>query len=578
MSLIQVQGQGGHGVDSLRQTSPGLTANLPSNNPFRNRAASPAPSPVTTTFNIPSTAPERPISRNPFFDQSDKKDATMVQVTQTSPERGPPAMTGRSSPRKPPLAGHAVELFDNLTLNDGPSSIGAPPKGMPPPYTDRPPRSENHPPKPTNGLSGHRPSRSQEDEKHRPHTGRRPQAPEQDIFADPPDARRPHRRPTRRNSDSSIASKQLSPEEEARRRHRKAREARHRERDNKGKPPTSRSGKPNRRIDVIDSLDVTSIHGIGMFHHDGPFDACNPHRNRKGSERAPMQAFAKDSANNTIGGSGPVHKEINFAQFHGRGDEGFTDFATSGAVKPPAESGIEFESYAGSSAPLRRGPGVRPGVDRTSSFNPTARFDPVHGEESLGLGTSTFLEGAPAARTAIQRRDSENDQIPGMGNGGGLGRKRSLAQKIRGISNSNRGGAFAGPAKVTSPNGFYERTTSPTGAGEVQSAGGMPKIKQTKNPFFNDYDDAYEKKGQKIQIAEQRRRNGSIGGGEEQINARARAMSSPKRAPTGGMLERRITNDGAFGNPAEPSGGGGFLSRVKSLKGGKRVRPERREY
>lgn len=292
-----------------------------------------------------------------------------------------------------------------------------------------------------------------------------------------------------------------------------------------------------------------------------------------------MQAFAKDSANNTIGGSGPVHKEINFAQFHGRGDEGFTDFATSGAAKPQAESGIEFESYAGSSAPLRRGPGVRPGIDRTSSFNPTALVDPVHGEESLGLGTSTFLEGAPAARTAIQRRESENEPIPGMGNGGGLGRKRSLAQKIRGISNSNRGGAFAGHAgKVTSPNGFYERTTSPTGAGEVQSAGGMPKIKETKNPFFNDYDDAYERKGQKIQIAEQRRRNGSIGGGEDQINVRARAMSSPKRVPTGGMLERRVTNDGAIGNNAEPSSGGGFLSRVKSLKGGKRAKPDRREY
>lgn len=291
-----------------------------------------------------------------------------------------------------------------------------------------------------------------------------------------------------------------------------------------------------------------------------------------------MQAFAKDSANNTIGGSGPVHKEINFAQFHGRGDEGFTDFATSGAVKPQAEPGIEFESYAGSSAPLRRGPGVRPGIDRTSSFNPTSRVDPVHGEESLGLGTSTFLEGAPAARTAIQRRESENEQIPGMGNAGGLGRKRSLAQKIRGISNSNRGGAFAGPpAKVTTPNGFYERTTSPTGPEEVQSAGGMPKIKETGNPFFNDYDDAYERKGQKIQIAEQQRRNGSIGGGEDQINARARAMSSPKRVPAG-MLERRVTNDGAVGGAAEPNGGGGgFLSRVKSLKGGKRTRPERRE-
>ena len=292
-----------------------------------------------------------------------------------------------------------------------------------------------------------------------------------------------------------------------------------------------------------------------------------------------MQAFAKDSANNTIGGSGPVHKDINFAQFHGRGEEGFTDYATSGAVhKPQALSGNDFESYAGSSAPVRRGPGVRPGVDRTSSFNPTSRVDPVHGEESLGLGTSTFLEGAPAARTAIQRRESENEQLPVFGNGAGLGRKRSLAQKIRGISNSNRGGASAGSGKNTSPNGFYERNTSPTGPGEVQSAGGVPKLKESSNPFFRDYDDAYEKKGQKIQIAEQQRANGGIGGDEYQINARARATSSPKRVPTGGMLERRMTNDGAMGGPAEPSSGGGFLSRVKSLKGGRRARPERREY
>lgn len=135
---------------------------------------------------------------------------------------------------------------------------------MPPPYTDRPPRSENYPPNPTNGLSGHHSTRSQEDGKYRPHMGgRKPQGSQQDIFADPPDAGRSYRRPTRRNSDSSIASKQLSPEEEARRRHRKAREARHRDRENKGKPPSSRSGKPNRRIDIIDSLDVTSIHGIG---------------------------------------------------------------------------------------------------------------------------------------------------------------------------------------------------------------------------------------------------------------------------------------------------------------------------
>lgn len=298
-----------------------------------------------------------------------------------------------------------------------------------------------------------------------------------------------------------------------------------------------------------------------------------------------MQAFAKDSANNTMGGSGPVNKELNFAQFHGRGEEGFTDYAKSGAPKPLEEpfqytqnQRINFEAYAGSSAPTRAGLGVRAGVDRTSTFNPTGRVDKIHGEESMGLGTTTHLEGAPAARAAIQRRESETDAVPGMGNAGGLGRKRSLAQKIRGISNTNRG-AFIPSGRVTSPDGVYdERVATPTSPGDVQNAGGMPKIKES-NPFFNDYDDAYERKGQQIQLAEQRNRMGSVGAGEDQVNSRTRAMSSPKRAATAGMLERRVTNDGTGnGNgQTESSGGGGFLNRVKSLKGGKRARPDRRE-
>ena len=312
-----------------------------------------------------------------------------------------------------------------------------------------------------------------------------------------------------------------------------------------------------------------------VFHHDGPFDACNPHRNRKGSQRAPMQAFAKDSLNNTLGGSGPINKELNFAQFHGRGAEGFTDYSTSGA-KPLSEP-FTYEPYAGSSAPTRKYNGLNSTVDRTSSFNPTNRVDKIHGEESMGLGTTTHLEGAPAARTVIQRRESENDQIPGMGNGGGLGRKRSLAQKIRGISNANRGAPFAPSGRVTSPEGINNKPSTPTSPGAVQSAGGMPNIEEKEiNPFFNDYGDEYEKKGQKIQNAERRNQNGSIGGGEDQLTARARALSSPKRAATSGTLERRITNDGTMNGQSESGGGGGFLSRVKSLKGGKRSRPERK--
>lgn len=101
--------------DSGRHISPGLTTNLPSNNPFRNRAVSPAnslPSPVTATFgNVPNTASERPTSRNPFLDQSEKKYSTTAQVRSTSPEQGASGMAGRMSPSKPALTGHAVELF-----------------------------------------------------------------------------------------------------------------------------------------------------------------------------------------------------------------------------------------------------------------------------------------------------------------------------------------------------------------------------------------------------------------------------------------------------------------------------------
>ena len=443
--------------------------------------------------------------------------------------------------------------------------------------TNRPARAENMPP-----PMKHRPSRSHEEE-HRLRSGGKPRGSDQilDIFADPPQEGKRDARP-RRNSDSSLADhngKPLDPEEERRRRERRLRETRHR--DSKGRPipsPSARGQKPTRRLDVIDKLDVTSIYGTGcellrwlhcgkfsdktptpVFHHDGPFDACNPHRNRKGSQRAPMQAFPKDSANNIIGGSGPVNKNINLAQFHGHGEDAFSEFST-------ASTGA-FEPYAGASAPIRGD--ARPGVDRTSSFNPTAGAQVIHSDVSLGLGTSTFLEGAPAPRKAIERRESDGEYA-----GAGLSRKKSIAQKIRGISNGRRDGF---PRTFASPEPRYERTTSPI---EAQSAGGAARLRNVResNPFFNDYDAAYEKKGASIKIAEEQ-----VMDGDETIG-RARAPSSPVRGgPSGYPLEKKITNDTPNGMTLQPEGesktGGGFLSRVKSLRTGGRgkPRPERRE-
>ena len=138
-------------------------------------------------------------------------------------------------------------------------------------------------------------------------------------------------------------------------------------------------------------LKVVDLLKILVFHHDGPFDACNPARNRKGARAAPMQAFPKDSRNMSLGGSGPNNSKLNLDQIHGTGHEAHIDYN-----KSRLGDGFGYDQR-------------RPNPERSAGFNPLDRVEPVHGEESVGLGTSTFLEGAPASRAAIQRRATEDE-------------------------------------------------------------------------------------------------------------------------------------------------------------------------
>jgi hypothetical protein len=129
-----------------------------------------------------------------------------------------------------------------------------------------------------------------------------------------------------------------------------------------------------------------------------------------------------------------------------------------------------------------------------------------------------------------------------------LGRKKSLAQKIRGINNSRRD--YGPSGRITSPEGVY----SP----DARTPGGT-RVAET-NPFFNEYRKGDDAKKEGITIV------------EPEKPGRAGAPSSPPR-PFGGLLERRMTSDGSENMPpstAPKIGGGGFLSRVKSLKGGPR--------
>ncbi|KAF1829015.1 Pal1-domain-containing protein [Decorospora gaudefroyi] len=524
-----------------RRPSPGLQLNLSSNNPFR-RAASPAASPG---FPSPasvhrSSSGSRPMSRNPFlttFEAEFNKEASRDLVDMSA--------TMRDSPKKASFGTAAEELFvrslpllahwrmerfthfvtqfadypvlpqNNLTIEDGDKRRA--------PSRPAPARSGTDP------RGGHRPSRSDEERRMR-EASRGPPRPRP---RGPPDTSRPpphltspdgreNRRP-RRNSESSVIDRSSLDLHEERRRRERRRERDERAKDGKDGKDSKSGGKRVRRpqgLDLIDKLDVTGIYGPSMIHHDGPYDAVQPHRNRKKDQRAPMHAFPVGSANNSLGGSGPLNSKIDLDRIHGRGAEGFTDFG-----------GTETE--------------WKKPVTQTAEFSAKGREDIVHGEQSHGLGTSTFLEGAPASRRAIAEETEAQRQKQVAE--GGLGRKKSIAQRFRGISQPRRYGD--GP-RITSPDARYGPPISPSGP---YSAGAISQSKASEpNPFFNDdYDKAYDAKGANIKTTE----------------TDGKTRLSP---PRGAALQRSITTDSIGSPTADGKPGGGFLNRVKSLKGGRR--------
>ncbi|KAI7106406.1 hypothetical protein KC339_g3100 [Hortaea werneckii] len=517
-----------------------------------------------------------------------------------------------SSPRKgsaPPTAGVTEDIFSSsgggggggggggeidkdLSLLDTPSvSAQPPPRAAPqvrsgtlPPPIHRPSASGERrpaPPRPSRGVD------SPPKREHRP----RPRGMSESSVMD--EKERLHRR----DRERSERPPRTESEERRRRERRREREDRHRREAEKTRKVRKAQG-----LDIIDKLDVTGIYGPGLIHHDGPFDACNPHRNKtsgKSRRPAPMQAFGADSMNMVLGGSGPLRSKLDLDKIHGTGVEGFTDYASTRKQD-------------------------------TNIVNPYERFEQVHGDATDGLGTSTFLEGAPASRRDQQRRESEDQDAmfakAGMaagpsgggnngGSGGGLTRKKSLAQRFRGMSNTRKvsggnGGSGAGGLSLDrrSPEARYHnnnpnntslldsppRADLPPAGQKAVSAGGLTRASTRDNeinPFDKEYyDSAYEKKGAQIRIAEQSQQERPSGGGS---SSRIRAGSSPRNA----TLTRSITADsaqqvrgrrsdeegkGGIGGAATGSGsggggGGGFLSRMKSIRGGRRARPERKE-
>jgi hypothetical protein len=225
-------------VCAERGPSPSLQLNLSSNNPFRNRAASPT-SPTTL---LPSpkgaSANARAVSKNPFVDIFDGPGSP----EKSRPKSRDPAMASSTNGRKQGSIGSTGELFENLYLSRSSTN------------DENTPLTLSSKPRP---QTSHRPSRSQEeDAKYRRgnlvKSDRPNRGPPQDSGRD-----RERRRP-RRNSDTSVRSSQhLDPEDRRRDR-----------RDRRGElrrvnPFSTKPKKPNHHLDIIDKLDVTSIYGTG---------------------------------------------------------------------------------------------------------------------------------------------------------------------------------------------------------------------------------------------------------------------------------------------------------------------------
>ena len=364
------------------------------------------------------------------------------------------------------------------------------------------------------------------------------------------EAKRQRDRQRRERENREIRENREGREKKESREDRENREGKERREGREGKEQGDRtkSNRPNRRMDIIDQLDATSIYGTGcmflchpqtcnsnlrggtfsnnfyliVFHHDGPFDALNPNRNKGTSRRAPMQAFPKDSLNNTIGGSGPLNRQPNHATFMGHAmDEAFTDYAAGAKIK----NGYSYPQ-------------------QEAIFDPIARGSIVHGDESRGLGTTTFLEGTPAAKIAIDKHQQEQSQVATEA---GLQRKKSLAQRIRHINKGPRRYDAAG------------RMLSPDGAPDPRSPDAMPSggiSTASDSPFFSEYG-----KGEDVLSV------------KPQDSAQTANSPPPLLGPRRGShnpLERRATTDATMSTEEAPAKPSGLLGRMKSLKGGSR--------
>lgn len=233
-----------------------------------------------------------------------------------------------------------------------------------------------------------------------------------------------------------------------------------------------------KNVDTIDKMDVTGLFG-GSFHHDGPFDACTPHRN-KNSKAAPVMAFPADGPNNSIGGASAKKSTLNevFGREEPDDDDGIYNAKLTS--RPLALNNVTN----GSSSTLDA---IKPNTKGVTQFDAKGKSQEVHGPTTAGLGSTTFLDGAPASTAAIKDDIKQHSHQTRTG----VQRKKSLTQRLH-VNGGTNNGIHRSESGYYSSSGNPNNTTEPLKLAKTHS-GHLENGDEDEDNYAVRFDDSSKK-------------------------------------------------------------------------------------
>lgn len=188
----------------------------------------------------------------------------------------------------------------------------------------------------------------------------------------------------------------------------------------------SRPKKGSQHADVIDRLDFT---GVGpMFHHDGPFDACAPSRN-KHTAKAPMMAWGgqQDLAKQLSSGQGAYPSPYAYDAFSNDYPEPPKKKVDAIAEAWGIHEPEPFEDFSAGG-----GSGRHEGDTPASSIYNGRGAHRQREESSRGVTTSSRRGAVPPPQPIFMQESSEGEQTGSPPASPGFPkRSKSLMQRIR---------------------------------------------------------------------------------------------------------------------------------------------------